>query len=276
MSGSKADAAPLPVTMLGDSRRCRMGLIGYGTVGRAVAEAILRLSPRIELAGVLVRKPLPVPTPRRADSIEALIGFGVDVVVECASQDALRVYGVAVLAAGVDLVPSSIGAFAEDAFLDEIAAAAGGRAGRLFIPSGGLAGIDALGSAKHMGLDRVLYRGSAPPHAWVVPAGAEPEADGRIRVFAGTARHACLAFPKNANVAAALSLAGLGFDRTEVELFADPSLDAYRHEIIAEGGFGRFRTEVMGNLIDPRERPSKLIVGSLVQTALKSVASIVI
>ncbi len=91
-----------------------------------------------------------------------------------------------------------------------------------------MGGLDALAAARRAGLSSVSYVSRKPPAAWLGTP-AERVADlsaltAAAAVFTGTAREAALAFPQNANVVAAIALAGLGFDETQVTLMADPAV----------------------------------------------------
>ncbi len=118
------------------------------------------------------------------------------------------------------------------------------------LPAGAIGGIDAIAAMRLGGLDAVRYRSRKPPAAWR-GSPAEKVADldkltSRTVLYRGTAGEAALLYPQNANVAAAVALAGLGFDATEVELVADPEAPGNVHEIEAEGAAGRFAIQLQG------------------------------
>jgi aspartate dehydrogenase len=119
---------------------------------------------------------------------------------------------------------------------------------RLHFPSGAVAGLDALkAAAAGGGLKKVVLTTRKPPAGL---AGApffkrrklEPATlTVATKIFSGSARQAIRLFPANVNVAAAVSLAGLGPDRTKVEIIADPAAVRNSHTLSAEGAFGSFR-----------------------------------
>ena len=115
------------------------------------------------------------------------------------------------------------------------------------VPSGAIAGLDGIRAMREMGLDAVTLTtvkhprslGQMPPLSELIPPTAEealimsPEA--RL-LFSGTAEEAIRRFPANVNVAVSLGLAGLGFSRTRVRLFADPCAAGTLHHISARAG----------------------------------------
>jgi len=243
----------------------KLALIGYGNIGQAINEYLLDQPGDATISGVLTRSGLSRSEVESVTTIKALLKLEPDVVVECASQNALRSHGAQVLEAGYPLVAASIGAFADEDFYQCLVEKAGENDGRLLIPSGGLAGTDALAAAKHAGLENVTYRGSAPPMSWGLP----PDTKSQV-LFAGCARDACREYPKNANVVAAIAIAGTGFEKTTVELIANPELIKYRHEIQASGPFGTLSTLVEAAPITSGRRSSRLVAGSLMANALSA------
>ncbi len=171
-----------------------------------------------------------------------------DLVVECASHEAVNAYGVRCLEAGLDLLVISIGSLADETLYNALSAAAETGQARLMLPAGAVIGIDGLVAAKAGGLERVTLRSVKPPPAWAgAPGVAGVDLNAMTEpttLFRGNARQAALAFPKNANIAATIALAGLGFEDTAVELVADPAVTTNCHRIDAAGAFGQFAIEI--------------------------------
>lgn len=239
--------------------RLQVGLIGYGTAGRQTAAGIRKgLAGDVRLAAALVRRAPPglpseflVTTER-----ERFLAEPLDLVAELAGQDAVRQHAEAVLAAGVDLLIASVGALADDDLFERLRRTAEDRGCRLLIPSGALGALDAISSAALGGLDEVTLTTRKPPDALrtgterdlaLIGARAEP-----VLLYEGPARDAVRYYPANVNVAASLSLAGVGFDRTRVRIYADPAVSHNTHEVRARGWFGEL-TFTIENV--PTENP---------------------
>lgn len=253
----------------------RIGLIGHGAIGAVLARE-LRARPGLAPVAILTRTPQPGTTPDPG----AFFGADPQIVVECAGHAALRAHGVDCLAAGRDLVVASVGALADPALEGDLRVAAEAGGGRLVIPAGALGGLDALGAALRAGLDHVGYHGRKPPAAW---AGSPAEdlldlaaVTAAVTFFTGSARAAALAFPKNANVVAAVALAGLGFDRTEVRLTADPASPGNRHEIRATGPFGVIEVGVTARALPDNPRSSMLTPYALLRSVEGLTGSLVV
>lgn len=249
-----------------------IGLIGLGAIGATVLRGLSEHVPGVRLVSILVRDPAKV---RQADAFaplvtgdpDAFLAAGPDWVVEAAGHAALRAVGPRALAAGHDLLVASVGAFADADLEQRLRAAAVAGGSRIRIPSGALGGLDALAAARLAGLDQVSYVSRKAPSAWRgTAAGAMIDLDAvsEPTVFlTTTAREAALRFPQNANVAAAVALAGLGFDRTRVELMVDPTVGGNRHRIIASGPFGFLDATVQAQVMPENPKTSRLAPMSL-------------
>jgi len=243
----------------------RIGILGLGAIGRPVARALAKGLPGLTLAGVTSRDAgrarefladLPGPPPFL--EFRELVNPS-DVIVEAATRAALVELAPTVLDAGRDLVILSIGTLLDHPEWVERAAA---RGARIHAPSGAIAGLDGLkGAAVNGELDTVVMETRKPPRGLAGAPGVTGIDLAAITaptvVFEGPAREACRAFPANVNVVAAVSLAGLGPDRTCIRIFADPTVDRNRHSVTAEGGFGRLRIEIE-NVPSENPRTGKL------------------
>jgi aspartate dehydrogenase len=252
----------------------RLGLIGLGSIGGTIVELVARFPTGVQVVGALVSgsgRPRPPSAPRCVTALAELLALGPEVVIECAGQAALREHGAAVLAAGVDLVPSSVGLFADGVALAVFREAA--RAGRSHIrlSNGAVAGVDGILGARTLGLDSVRYRFVMSPSAWghaLAPGTLAGDTASETLMFRGSAREAALRFPKHANVTATIALAGVGFERTEVDLVVEASATDNRHEIHATGFFGKLSVVVQGQRISQSSPSSRLVAGSLFSAAM--------
>jgi aspartate dehydrogenase len=255
----------------------RIGLIGYGAIARRAVRLIGQRG-AAEVVGVVLRPGSPSAARAAAEGLEVVEGIdgllaaGPELVVECAGHGALSAHGPAVLTAGIDVLAVSAGALADEARLQALRAAAEAGGAALSIPAGAVGGLDALAAMRLAGLERVAYVGRKPPAAWRgSPAERVLDLAGLARAetfYAGTARAAARDYPKNANVAATVALSGLGFERTEVRLVADPGVATNHHEIEAEGATGRVSVRLDG-LPDPENpRTSALTAASVAAVAV--------
>jgi aspartate dehydrogenase len=190
------------------------------------------------------------------ESREALVAAGPQAVIEAASHQAVREHLVPLLEAGVGVVVLSAGALIDDALRASAERAAVRTGALLFVPSGGIGGLDALKTACLAGVDEASIQVAKPPAAWKgIPYVEEKgfRLDGLaepLMLFEGPAREGVPHFPQNVNIAAILSLGGIGPDRTRLKVVADPSLTLNTHTIRVAGRAGRF-TMVLENVPAP-------------------------
>jgi aspartate dehydrogenase len=264
----------------------KVAVIGFGAIGEELAR-VLHGDADLQLTQI-------VATPRSRDRVVGLaaalaprarvlneLDLGPerpDLVAECAGHAAIAMHVIPALRAGVPCVLASVGALAEADVWSQIEAAARHGATRVQLIAGAVGAIDALDAARVGGLDRVRYIGRKPPRSWQgTPADGVCElaalALPRV-VFEGSARDAALLFPKNANVAATIALAGLGLDRTEVQLIADPGVERNVHRIEASGAFGRLEMNLENLALASNPRTSALTVYSLARALRTATAAV--
>ena len=264
-----------------------VGLIGCGGIAQDVVAA-LRASPAngVSIVGALARPGRSGEARAKLDGIDivetldALLARKPALVAEVAGQPAVTEHGEEVLRRGIDLLVISVGALADPALLARLKSAAQDGASRILLPAGAIGGIDAIAAMKVAGLTSVRYRSRKPPAAWRgSPAEKVVDLDTltqRTVLYKGTAGEAPLLYPQNANVAAAVALAGLGFDATDVELVADPDAPGNVHEIEAEGAAGRFAIQLQGKPSRSNPKTSALAAMSVARALLNARATIVI
>ena len=215
-----------------------IALIGQGAIGKWLFE-------RLQSTPLIVKRGEALPK--------------ADVVVEAAGHGALAQYGVTALEQGSDLIIASTGALADEALWDSLRNAA--TRSRIMLPAGAIAGIDALSAAKRGGLTSVRYSSRKPPAS----LGGDLPGDRETVLFEGNARDAALQFPKNANVAATIALAGIGFEKTDVRIVADPNVTQNIHIVEAEGVFGTFSMRIAGKPLPDNPKSSSLTAMSLLR-----------
>lgn len=257
----------------------RVGLLGLGAIGQSLAALLAREPPdQVQLVGALVRdlgRARPPGSPRALPDVEALLHRRPEVVVEAAGHQALRTHGPAILRAGVDLLMVSVGALADEPTERAIRLAATEGGSRAIVASGAIGGLDALAAARVGGLERVVHTTRKPAHT-LVDAATARGLSGPLEVFRGSARAGSLRFPESINVAAAVSLAGLGLDRTEVVVVADPSLDRNQHVVEAEGAFGHLTFAIQNVPTPENPRTGRLVAMSLLHALRNRRASFVV
>jgi len=236
-----------------------VGIVGMGVIGRHVAEAITNGIPGVALAGVTVRDPSRAHG-HRALGLEWLIRES-DLIVEAATQDALREIAPSVLAAGKHLMVLSVGGLV--GALDEWARLSEKHGCRILVPSGAIAGLDGMKGAREGGITAVTMETRKPPRGlagapWIEERKIDLDAiTEETLIFEGPATLAVKAFPANVNVVAAVSLASVGPEKTMIKIFAVPGQLRNEHRVTVEGEFGRLVVEVE-NVPSENPRTGKL------------------
>jgi aspartate dehydrogenase len=259
----------------------RVAIGGFGAIGKVVARRIDLGIEGLALAAVAARdvalaeaaiaglvRPVPVVPLAR-------LWEDADVVVECAPAAVLRELAEPALGNGRIVMTLSCGALLDNFDLVDLARRNGGR---ILVPSGALLGLDAVIAAAEGGIVSVNMITRKPPeglsgapylvaHDIDVTGLTEPR-----RVFSGTAREAARGFPANVNVAAALALAGIGPDRTTIEIWADPTVTRNIHRIEVEAAAARLSMQIENVPSDDNPRTGRLTALSVI-AALKKLVS---
>jgi len=230
----------------------RIGIIGGGVIARLFLEHVARGDMgAARVVAIQGRSPASrgKPLAEQYDvpfvtSLDALIAERPDVVIEAASHDAVREFARPLLKQGIPVIILSGGALCDDALRARLEAAAAKYKALLYVPSGGIGGLDALKAVCVAGADSVEIAVTKPPAAWKgIPYVEKMNLDldrlaAPVTLFEGSARAGVPHFPANVNIAAALALAGIGFDRTQLKVVADPALIYNTHYINIRGKTG--------------------------------------
>ena len=205
------------------------------------------------------------------------LATAMDLVVEAAGHEALKAHAEDVLRQGKDLLLISIGAFADHGFWERVERAAHDYGGRVYLASGAIAGLDGIAAGAVGGLESVTHSIRKPPRNLLPADEAEAvERSGEPReLYSGPAREAAIRFPENVNVAAAVSLAGLGLDRTTVRVVADPGVGRNTHEVETRGAFGQLHVLLQNVSSEENPKTGRLTAMSMVK-ALRNLTSPVV
>jgi len=257
----------------------RVGLAGFGNVGQdlarrltagALPDARLTAVSAVDLERARANAAAIDPPPRVVPLAE-LPGHA-DVVVECATADAFPEIARVVMAAGKTLVAVSVGGLPNCPELVDLARAHGGR---VKIASGALPGLDIIRSVKEGEIRSVklttrLRPNSLAHEAYILNQGFDfstPPAES-VKVFDGTAGEAAACFPRHFNVAVTLSLGGIGFERTRVEVWCDPTVPGTIHQVDVDALDGNL-TLISRNTPSPTNPRTSRIVAPSILAALR-------
>jgi aspartate dehydrogenase len=230
------------------------GIVGFGRIGSRLAARLAGVADAPPLVAILGR-PSQAGIDKACASLDDFIARKPAIAFECASPAALAEYGPRLLAAGIDLTPLSLTALADEAVERRLVDAARKGPGRLEIAPGAVGSLDLLATAREEGLQRVVYRQVKPVALWkLTPAVRLADLDairGRTVFLKGSVRELAKHFPNNLNTSVGVALAGLGLDRTESELVADPALNETAHELDIHAAAGNATLRLAGREVLP-------------------------
>ena len=258
----------------------RVAVGGLGAIGMTVARRLDQGIQGLELAAVSARDreaaalrlaglSRPVPVVRLGELAERA-----EVVIECAPAAVFAEAVSPAVEAGRTVVTVSCGALLDHMWLIERARATGAR---IVVPSGALLGLDAVRAVAEgtVGTVRMVTRkppGSLEGAPYLAEKGIVLEGlDAPMKIFEGTAREGARGFPANVNVAAALSLAGIGPDETRLEIWADPGLTRNSHRIVVEADAAHFEMSIENVPSEENPRTGKITALSVI-AALRALA----
>ncbi len=250
-----------------------IGIVGCGAIGRALLDAVARVRLAVRIAGVTSRTEKSareflstLKGPPAYLTLSDLISKS-DLIIEAAGGDVLPSLAEQVFAAGKDLMVISVGALLDNPEIIENSRKTGCR---LYCPSGAIAGLDGIKSASMGHVAHVTHTTRKPPEGlegapYLVQRGISLRGlQEEKEVFSGSAREACRGFPANVNVTAAVSLAGIGPERTRVRILAVPGLARNCHDIEVEGEFGRLHVHIE-NVPSENPKTGKLTALSIIR-----------
>ncbi|HXF33027.1 MAG TPA: aspartate dehydrogenase [Candidatus Acidoferrales bacterium] len=250
-----------------------IGIAGLGAVGAPVARRLAEGVPGLVLGAIAVRDPakvaaaLPGVAVRIVDFDE--LAFTCDVVVEALPRALFRAVAVPAIERGRVLVALTAGAFLDE---EDLIVRARTTGARIIIPSGALLGLDAVRAASEGTIRSATIETRKPPAGLLGAPYLERNGisldDVRepLLVFSGSAREGARGFPANVNVAAALSLAGIGPDRTRLDIWADPNVTRNTHRVTVDADSTRFTMQIEGVPSEENPRTGKLTPLSTIAT----------
>lgn len=245
----------------------KVAVIGYGSIGREIIASAKRQEiPNAKIIAVFDKQSQVVNSVDNENGDVHLFSdfdefynsetySSLDIIIECASKDAVREFGKKIIESKKDLIVLSVGAFSDKEYLVELQNLSSSNSTRILIPTGAIAGLDSIRSVRKY-LNSVTITTTKHPKSL---AGAPFFESSRIRLddinsetvlFEGNASTAIELFPANVNVAVAVALAGVGLEKTRVKIMTDPLISVNKHEIVAKGSFGEIHI-VVQNIPSP-------------------------
>ncbi|NOU97754.1 aspartate dehydrogenase [Paenibacillus sp. LMG 31456] len=264
----------------------KVGIIGYGTIGEDVAQAILQgEAGTVQLDAILVRDKSKLEDSNSTeylitDSEDEFFNQQLDIVIECAGHEAVRKYGEKALQHGADLILVSVGAFADESLQKLLRDKAEESGRKIIVPSAAIGGLDRIAAGSVGPMEEVTLVTRKPPKAWYGTLIEQQvnlaELNEPYCAFEGVARDSARLFPESVNVSAALSLAGIGFDKTKVKVYVDPHISHNTHEIEARGKFGQIKLQIQNTPSARNPKTGYIVAMSVIKTLRDMSSSFVI
>lgn len=267
------------------SQNLKVGIVGLGAIGLEIAKTIdSKKLPNMSLVSVSSRdltkaqnKLESLKSKPKLTNIDETVILS-DIIIESAPAAIFDEIAEAAIEAGKIFIPASVGALLPRMHLIDRAKETGAK---IIVPTGALIGLDAVRAAAEGKVESITLKTRKPPTGL---AGAPHLIENDISVenltepklvFEGTARDGARGFPANVNVAAALSLAGIGPDRTTLQIWADPSVDRNMHTIEVEADSARFTMTIENIPTEENPKTGKITALSLIATLRRLTAPLV-
>lgn len=250
------------------NKAIKIGIVGVGAIGGAVAKALIAGIPGFTLHAISDPNPsvdCPCPNLSDADLVDQC-----DLIIEALPPHLVSALTRLCLDKEKDLIMISACALL---ITPELISQIRVKNSRVIVPSGALSGIDGVSSLKHLGIKSARITTTKKPQGY---AGAPYIADNNIdlsaittptQIFEGNALDAAKGFPANVNVAATLSLAGIGAQDTQVQIWADPDIKGNKHHIEVEGEFSKIQS-IIENTPDPQNPKSSMLAAQSIIATL--------
>lgn len=255
-------------------KKYKLGIVGSGSLGSIIGKVVSsELSYNYEITGVLsrnienARKLAEVINSKAYENIDEMLEDKPDYIIEAASPKVVKDIGIKVLEKGVNLIPLSVGAFADRKFLKEAKVAAMDNHCQIHIPSGAVGGFDVLMAANLMeSISVKIVTQKSPKSLEGAPflKGRKLSNENIEEVFVGTAKEAIEYFPKNINVAIATALATVGVSNTETIIRSVPDMVSNKHTIKLNGETIKANIEIASKPSKENPRSSTLAAWSVI------------
>lgn len=249
-----------------------IGLIGCGTIGQFLLEQLNEKQrvPGARVTAIFDEREKSIEKLKHLSeqynlhyetNLQAFLASPIDLVIECANIEAVRLYGEQIVQKK-DVLLISIGALVDAKLYGNLARSAAENGHIIHLPAGAIGGLDLIQAAAILGeLTEVTLTTRKPAHALISESITAPKT-----IFSGNAKKAIAQFPKNANVAITLSYAGLGIEQTKVSIIADPTITKNIHHIQAKGAFGETSIEIQNDPSPENPKTSYLTSLSILKT----------